>query len=537
MTRQTDTDQKPGPATLNKTARYKKWIASSTGKKLVVALGLLFVLFAIASAVVVAHWPFTKDGMTKRLEQLSSAKVDVSGFRRTYFPLPGCILEDVTIHLPPADRVDATVTIRRLKIQTTFIGLFSNPNKLRKVVAVGLRVHLPTSGSKFIAQAGTQEKMTIDQLIADDAILEFVSRQAGQKPLAFQIHRIAFINVNARNTIPFEVSLRLPLFPGEVKAYGWIGPAATGKPIRSTPISGAYTLNGGELGVFESLAGKISSQGNFSGDLGGIEIAGKTDCPDFEVKTSKHPFHISTQFRGAVDLKNGDVALSALQARIGNTSLMANARIYGYPKTVALNVTQGSGNIQDLILLFSSASRSPLTGPVVFQTRAVLPPEDRPFKERVQLTGDFKINPAQFTSANAQEHVDQLSERAQGKKDDKSKMDKDPGNNDPAGFDRVLTDLKGNVLLKNGVASFAQTSFSVPGARGEMNGSYSLLSEKVAFHGKMRMQATVSEATTGVKSFILKVADPFFKKKNAGAEVAIHMTGTYSQPEFGAGLK
>ena len=244
-----------------------------------------------------------------------------------------------------------------------------------------------------------------------------------------------------------------------------------------------------------------------------------------------------TQFRGAVDLKKGDVELPALQAMLGNTKLAANARVYGYPKTVALNVTEGKGNVQDLILLFSSAPVSSVTGPVTFRTNAVLPSEDRPFKERVQLAGDFKIDPAKFTSNKTQEKVDQLSERAEGKKDDKSKMDNNPNNNDPVGFDRVLTNLNGKVLLKNGVATFTQTKFSVPGARGEMTGSYSLLNEKVAFHGKMQMQATVSEATTGVKSFILKVADPFFKKKNAGAEVPIHMTGTYDKPEFGAGLR
>lgn len=534
---QVETDQELSSATQDRVAHHKKWITSPLAKKLGVGLGVFCVLAAIACAVVISKWPFTKDGMTKRLEQLSSARVEVQGFSRTYFPLPGCILENVTIHLPPTDGVDATVTVRKLKIQTTFLGLFTNPNKLRKVIAVGLRVHLPNSGSTFIAKAGSQDKMTIDKLVADDAILEFVSSQKDQKPLVFQIHRVAFLNVNSKNTIPFEVSLQLPLLSGEVKSYGWIGPAANRNSIRTTPISGAYVLTGGNLSAFEALAGKVSSKGNFSGDLARIEVSGTTDSPQFEVRSSKHPVHVNTQFKGAVDLKNGDVNLSTLHARLGNTSLMANARIYGYPKTIALNVTQGNGNIQDLILLFCSAPASPVTGPVVFHTNAVLPPEGRPFKERVQLSGDFKIDPAKFTSNKTQEKVDQLSERAEGKKDDKSKMDNNPNNNDPAGFDRVLTDLNGKVLLKNGVATFTQTSFSVPGARGEMAGNYSLLNEKVSFHGKMQMKATVSEASTGVKSFILKVADPFFKKKNAGAEVPIHMTGTYDQPEFGAGLK
>jgi hypothetical protein len=56
---------------------------------------------------------------------------------------------------------------------------------------------------------------------------------------------------------------------------------------------------------------------------------------------------------------------------------------------------------------------------------------------------------------------------------------------------------------------------------------------------KMRMLATVSQATTGAKSVFLKILDPFYKKKKkgAGAEVPIRMTGTYGHTHFTAGLK
>jgi hypothetical protein len=44
---------------------------------------------------------------------------------------------------------------------------------------------------------------------------------------------------------------------------------------------------------------------------------------------------------------------------------------------------------------------------------------------------------------------------------------------------------------------------------------------------------------TGTKSIFLKVLDPFYKerKKAAGAEVPITMTGTYGHTHFTAGLK
>lgn len=85
----------------------------------------------------------------------------------------------------------------------------------------------------------------------------------------------------------------------------------------------------------------------------------------------------------------------------------------------------------------------------------------------------------------------------------------------------VVTGLKGDVVLKDGVATFSPVSFGVPGAQADMKGTYSLLNKRVDLRGKMRMLATVSQASTGAKSIFLKVLDPFYKKKKkgAGAEV------------------
>jgi hypothetical protein len=235
-------------------------------------------------------------------------------------------------------------------------------------------------------------------------------------------------------------------------------------------------------------------------------------------------------------MENGDLVLPSLEARLGNTNLIAHGSVSGKPKTVTLDVTHGQGKIQDLILLFSDAKASPMLGPVVFQTHIVLPPEHRPFKERVRLTGNFNISRARFTSTNTQKDVDQLSERAEGKKDKEKDYDQDDDEN---GFEQVMTDLKGNVIMKDGVATFSPVSFAVPGADADMKGTYSLLTKRVNMRGKMRMLATVSQASTGAKSIFLKVLDPFYKKKKkgAGAEVPIRMTGTYGHTHFTAGLK
>ena len=99
---------------------------------------------------------------------------------------------------------------------------------------------------------------------------------------------------------------------------------------------------------------------SFLGTLARLNVKGSTNSPDFGVRESSHHFPIKTRFAGSVDLKNGDVDITALQADLGKTTLAATARVAGSSKTtVSLNVIRGKGEVQDLILLFSNAPRSP----------------------------------------------------------------------------------------------------------------------------------------------------------------------------------
>jgi len=50
------------------------------------------------------------------------------------------------------------------------------------------------------------------------------------------------------------------------------------------------------------------------------------------------------------------------------------------------------------------------------------------------------------------------------------------------------------------------------------------------------MQAKLSQTTTGVKSFLLRLADPFFSKQGKGAVVPIKITGSVQHPHYGLDL-
>jgi hypothetical protein len=71
-----------------------------------------------------------------------------------------------------------------------------------------------------------------------------------------------------------------------------------------------------------------------------------------------------------------------------------------------------------------------------------------------------------------------------------------------------------------------------------MGGDYGLLTKQLDFRGRLEMDAKISEATTGKKSFFLKLVDPFFKnkRKGYGSSIPIKVTGTVEDPHVGPAI-
>ncbi|HSB76936.1 MAG TPA: AsmA-like C-terminal region-containing protein, partial [Terriglobales bacterium] len=156
-----------------------------------------------------------------------------------------------------------------------------------------------------------------------------------------------------------------------------------------------------------------------------------------------------------------------------------------------------------------------------FRAHVVLPPGPQPFMRKVQLNGEFGIGGAHFTSPKTENSMTELSLRARGQKE---KVKEDP--------ERVLSNLRGQVALKGGVARFANLKFDVPGARAHMQGTYNLVNDRINLHGLLYMQAKLSHATSGIKSFLLKALGPFLKSNHRGEVIPVGITGTYNHPSY-----
>jgi hypothetical protein len=73
-------------------------------------------------------------------------------------------------------------------------------------------------------------------------------------------------------------------------------------------------------------------------------------------------------------------------------------------------------------------------------------------------------------------------------------------------------------------------SFTIPGAAVQLDGTYGLRTGELKFHGTVELQAKLSELTTGAKSVLLKMVDPLFETKSAGAMIPITIRGTREKP-------
>lgn len=496
-------------------------------------LGVVTLAFAVGAAMLSAHWPFSQSRMTESLQASFPATVTFQRFHSTYLPHPGCVGEGVVFkRLGSSPSTPPVVTIQRLTIEAHYIDLLLRPGYLAHMVTLGFRVHVPPAGTPTEDSAWEEAKSTIrvGEIIADGAAIE-IDRADPDAPLLFDIHTLRLTSITRDKPMSYVVSLHNALPPGEIRVHGQFGPWNSGDP-GLTPVTGQYTFWNADLGIFKGIAGTLSSEDKFHGVLRHIEVQGSIDVPDFMVTQSEHHVHLTSKFHAFVDGTNGDVELERVDAAFLQTRVLAKGKIAGHPgqrgKTTSVDLNVREGRIQDVLRLFVREPKPPLNGTASFRAHVVIPPEMHPFIHKVRLTGDFGIEGGQFTKASTQAEVDNLSESARGARPDNKLEDENS--------DRVISDLAGQVELRDATATFGNLEFMVPGASARMHGTYNLESEVVDLHGTLASDAELSKMSGGMKSVLLKPFDVFFKKKRAGAVLPVHLTGTYRAPHAGLDL-
>lgn len=482
---------------------------------IVIAVVILFLL----PLLYVKLWPFSQQSVTEDLAEATGSTVTIQHYQPTYFP-PGCVLDGVEFY--HGQNHFKLIEAQKITIQGSYTGILRH--HVPRITAVAAHVFIPAFGSN-ISFDTQHSSIVVDELIANGSFIEFEEKNPRKTPFRFDVHEASFHNVQWGRPLEYRVKFHNPNPPGEISVSGNFGPWAKGNPER-TPFSGEYTFEHADLGIYGGVAGILSSKGHFDGVLPHLDVSGTTSTPDFEVKSGGHRLDLETRFDAYVDATKGDTFLKRVDARMGRTSLVVQGSVARSPgirgKLTKLQFTSRQGRIEDILGLFVS-ERPPMSGETALKANVEVPPGEEPFLQKVKLDGGFGIDAGSFTKPETQKDINTLSAGARGDKKENPET--------------VLTNLRGKVFLSEGVAHFSDLSFEIPGASAEMHGTYSIVEPyRINLHGNMRVETRISKTTSGVKALLLKVMDPFFKKKKKGEVVPVHILGTYKKPQYGLDL-
>jgi hypothetical protein len=425
--------------------------------------------------------------------------------------------------------VQPLLEIKEFRFHTPLRDLFREPMRVHTVYVSGLSLNIPPKEDR--QQMGNMRKrgkmsIAVGQFVCEDTKLVINTSRPGKAPLVFDISTVTMKDIGPGLPFRFDATLVNPKPVGDIQSTGQFGPLNEFSP-RDTAVEGNYSFTHADLGTLKGIGGTLSSTGKYGGSLGRIEVAGKTDTPDFQVAVSGHAVPLHTDFHAIVDGTDGDTYLQPVRAQILHSSLTARGKIIRvenpHGHDIELDVVLGRALIEDLLKLGVRTDPPIMTGPVEMKTRLSLRPGNADVVNRLKLAGNFHVPEGHFTNDKMQGRIDSLSLRSRG--NPKAAREHLQVN--------VPSDLQGIFKLEGGVLSFSFLHFLIPGTHAYMTGAYSLDGNIFDFHGKLKLDAKLSQMMTGWKSILLKPVDPFFHKNGAGTEVPFKVTGTRSEPHFG----
>jgi hypothetical protein len=471
------------------------------------------------------------DTLTARFKsRVDLASLNVSVMRGLEVSGTGLKIFGRTDPNPYEPGVQPLMSIDQFHFHTGIRDLFGPQVHVNTVYVKGMNLNIPPKENRaeLTNMNSGKKKMTVfvDNFICEDTNLLINTLKPGKPPLEFVIHDLRMKDIGPGQPMSFDAKLVNPKPVGDIHSTGLFGPWNVDDP-RDTPVQGDYSFSNADLGTIKGIGGILSSTGKYEGMLSNIVVDGTTDTPDFQIRRSGHPMPLHTEFHAIVDGTNGDTQLEPVRATLLHSSFTAKGSIIReqnpHGHDIELDVVLNGARIQDLLELGVRTNPPIMTGAVEMTTKLSLPPGNEDVVDRLKLAGKFHMPSAHFTNEKVQSKIDSLSLRTQGKpKEAKEQPDQD-----------VPVDLRGIFTLASGTMTFSLVHFLIPGTHVDMAGVYSLDGKTFDFHGTAKLEAKLSQMTTGWKSILLKPVDPFFSKNGAGTEVPIKVTGTESEPHFG----
>ena len=541
--------------------RWIKWVAASTVLVLVALVGIAaFLLHRIE--------PFVRASIVEGLTQHFHARVELDSFHMSL--KDGLKAEGAGLRIwPPAQVAGVNVpanfapdqpilSLAEFRFQAPLHFERGKPFHISTVELKGLDLHLPPH-SHFTHHDQAVPKptnpyvaaMEIDTIVCTGTRMVLETDKPGKIALEIPITHLTLSHVSSGGPMDYVADLTNPLPHGDVHTTGSFGPWNVSDPGES-PVTGQYTFDHADLSDFKGIAGILASTGQFQGTLRQLTADGKTSTPDFRLTDFGQPLALTTTFHARIDATNGDVVLDPVDATLGHSHFTARGPIarvkpgqpnsqvlnvsstqpattpsipvpLGEAKDIDLNIDIDRARIEDFLRLTSRSGPPVLTANVTTRARLHIPPGTDSVEKRMTLKGSFVLDQVFFTSQKIQDGLRQLSLRGLGHPKDIKTTDSNS----------IRSTIVSDFQLANGIITLPDLTYTVPGSKVRVSGTFGLDGGAINFTGTAAMDATVSQMLGGFLGVLAKPADRFFKKDGAGTEIPFHVSGTKDNPTFG----
>jgi hypothetical protein len=510
-------------------------------KRLLLIAGVL-ALVVIAGAAAWVAWTLRperiRDHLIAAVSNRFAGRVDVDAATVSVYPRPAITGSRLRIQLRNADpQMPPLVSVGAFQASAPFSGLIGPRVQLGNVSLVGIDIRIPPGGLKpAVASLDNgspkeprredRSSLVIDEIISKDARLEIATRKANKLPRVFEIHDLIMRGFGLAEGARFQAGVTNAIPRGRVETTGVFGPWLPEEPTL-TPIRGEYSFRNANLDDIKGIAGVLSSVGQYRGTLERIEVDGQTETPDFSIDIANQPVPLFTRFKAIVDGTNGDTWLDRVDARLGQSNILASGAIVRERdvkgRHVALDIQIRDARIEDVLQLAVKAAKAPMTGRMELTTTFLLPAGEQDVIDRLNLNGRFRLAQARFSNIDVQRRIEGLSMRARGKED------AEPTETGSS----VVSNLRGRFVMRGAKIDFKELNFTIPGAEVQLVGLYDLRRETLDFKGELLVDASLADMTSGFKSFLARLAQPFFRREGGGSRFPIRISGPRSKPAFG----
>lgn len=482
-------------------------------------------LSAAVAVLIVRFQPVARDYVVNTLRQRYKSDVELGDLHISLFPVVRATGDNLTLRMSGDKSAQPMIVIRRFTLEAGFIGFFRSPKRIRKLTLEGLQIRIPPKSERKPREPGSGSPnipFILEEVVADGTTLQTLPSDPSKAPLTFDIRQLTLHSVGKRLPMTFKAVLENAKPPGLIHSSGQFGPWSQDQP-GDTPVSGKYTFRDADLSVFKGITGILASDGAYSGRLNRIEVNGTTDTPDFSLTLADRPVHLRTSFAATVDGTNGDTVLHPVHALLGRSAFDVSGSIERAAmethKEIDLEASARNTGLDDFLRLSVRSAEPPMTGRITFNTSVKIPPGKTRVVDRIQLDGTFTLNDVRFTGADVRQKIASLSHRAQGEPKE-------------TGDSGVTAEFAGRFHLRNGTLSLPGLRFDVPGAEVDLTGQYALQSGALDFKGTAKLDAKISQMTTGLKRILLKPIDPLFERDGAGTVLPVTIGGTRGSPSF-----